>query len=243
MEGSGAGDFGEAGGGGGQHGYGAGHGLGDREAEAFIERGISKDGGGFGEGGQIAFVDVAEVADAGGIRLDAAGGGAGGPAHGSGEDEFVIVAAEGLPGVEEGVEVFAGFDGAEIEDEGLGEAEALADGLGFGVGDGEEGLVDAGVDGDDLFGGEAEEANGVEAGVFADGDEAVGFRGDLGGEAAIGFDVAGGVEFGHEPAGHVMEGGGEGHAGDGMVDLIGGVEDLGAMVGEAHEPGGAVVGA
>lgn len=147
------------------------------------------------------------------------------------------------PGVEEGVEIFSRFDGAQIEDEGFGEAEAGADGIGLGGGGLEEAVVDAGMDGDDLVRVEAEEADGVLAGVFADGNEAVSFGGDLSGEAFIGFNVSRGVEFRHEPAGEVVEGGSEGHAGDGMVNLVGGVKDIGATVGEPHEPAGAVVGA
>lgn len=243
VEGAFSGDFREAGGIGSEDGDAAGHSLGNGEAKAFVEGGIGEDSGGFRQGRQVAFGDVAEVADAGRAGADALGGGAGSPAHRAGEDEFKVVAAELGPGVKKGVEVFAGFDGAEIEDEGLGEAEADAEGFGVRRGGLEEAVIDAGMDGDDLLRGEAEKADSVLAGVFADGDEAVGFGGDLGGEALVGFDVGRGVEFGHEPAGEVVEGGGEGHAGDGMVDLIGGVEDVGFMVGKTHEPAGAVVGA
>lgn len=147
------------------------------------------------------------------------------------------------PGVEERVEVLTWLDGAQIEDEGLGEAQADPHGIGVSSGGAEETVVDAGMDGDYFFRTEAEEADGVLAGVFADGDEAVGLGGDLGGEAFIGFDVGRGVELRHEPAGEIVEGRGEGHAGYGMVNLIGGVEDVGPVVGKAHEPAGAVVGA
>jgi hypothetical protein len=47
VEGAFPGDLGQAGGVGGDHGHAAGHGLGDGEAEAFVEGGVDEDGGGF----------------------------------------------------------------------------------------------------------------------------------------------------------------------------------------------------
>lgn len=93
VEGAFRGDFGEAGGVGGENRDAAGHGLGDGEAEAFVKGRISEDGGRFGERGKVPFGDVAEVADAGRARLDALGGGAGGPSHGTGQHQFEVVAA------------------------------------------------------------------------------------------------------------------------------------------------------
>jgi hypothetical protein len=191
------------------------------------------------EGGQVGFGGVAEVADAGQAGLNPAGRGAGGPAHGASDDEFVVVAAELGPGVEEGIEVLAGFDGAEVQQKGLGQVEPGTEGVSVGGGCGEEAGIDAGVDGDDFVGREAEQADGILAGVLADGDETVGAKRRSARRSAGRRRRWRGVELGHEPAGHVVEGGGEGHAGDRTVHLVGGVEDVGAVVEEAIEPAGA----
>lgn len=110
------------------------HGLEGRKAEALVEGGKDEGGGAAVEGGELVVADVVEVSDAvadGGV----AEGGQDGfvaPAGGSAEEELAVEGVQEFEEAEEEKVVLAGFEGADVKEEGALDAEGAQQVLGGG---------------------------------------------------------------------------------------------------------------
>lgn len=112
-----------------------------------------------------------------------------------------------MEGVEEAVEVFARFNGADVEDEWVGQIVGVANALEFGrVGNGTEAFGGGFVDDVDFFLGYVEGLGDVLLGMVGDGDDGGGAAGDEGHEGAHGEVAGAGVVLAVGEEGGVVDG-------------------------------------
>src|SRR5579885_55329 len=163
------------------------HRLRRRKAEALIQRHVRHSGRARGQGRQLGFSDVAKIQDAFDARTKTRDCALRPPARRSCDQQIEFIAnsrAQALPGVEQRVDVLARLDGPHEQ-----EIRAVS----FRWQGVEVALVDAGVNGLNTLGGDAENADRVLSGVFRDGDQSRGALQHPIGEFAIGADIGFGV--------------------------------------------------